>query len=326
GVSWRIVVPDLKAAWEAIERGDKPEMGQKGTSFRRWAGELKAEASNPERVKEMGYWEETLGDGEPGSWGGVKQERDTIDSAGQLQVRVPVRVTRRLLTEVPGVFHGTINDVLLTGLYLAVRRWRREKDGSQNEAVLVEVEGHGREEIFAGIDLTRTGGWVTRLYPVRLEVEGIDLEQALGGGRALGQAVKRIKGQLRKGPGGGLGYGMLRYLNRETGNRMRELSRPSIGFNYLGRIGLQAEEAGAWTVAWEWGGLFGGVERGMELGHILSVDAVTMDRAEGPEMVANWKWSKTSLREEDVRELAEGWFQARESLVRYGGEPGGGGL
>ena len=82
--------------------------------------------------------------------------------------------------------------------------------------VLLDLEGHGREEVFADVDLSRTVGWFTSLYPVRLDAGGLDLEEALAGGPALGRAVKTIKEQLRAVPDKGLGYGLLRYLNCET--------------------------------------------------------------------------------------------------------------
>ena len=86
--------------------------------------------------------------------------------------------------------------------------------------MLVDLEGHGREPMADGIDLSRTVGWFTSLYPVRLDVGPIDLDVALGGGAAMGDALKRVKEQLRAIPGRGLGYGLLRYLHAEAGPRL----------------------------------------------------------------------------------------------------------
>ena len=88
----------------------------------------------------------------------------------------------------------------------------------------------------ADIDLTRTVGWFTSLYPVRLDPGPLDLEEALAGGPALGRALKTIKEQLRAVPGKGLGYGLLRYLNGETAAALAGLPVPQLGFNYLGRF------------------------------------------------------------------------------------------
>ena len=102
--------------------------------------------------------------------------------------------------------------------------------------MLLDLEGHGREEVFADLDLSRTVGWYTSQFPVRLELGGLDVEAALGGGEALGRTLKSIKEQLRALPNNGLGYGLLRYLNRETAPQLALHAPPQIGFNYLGRV------------------------------------------------------------------------------------------
>ena len=121
--------------------------------------------------------------------------------------------------------------------------------GGRSGAVLVDLEGHGREEPSAGVDLSRTVGWLTSLCPVRLDIGGIDLDEALAGGAALGRALKLIKEQLRALADNGLGYGLLRYLNPETASHLSGYAAPQIGFNYLGRL---AAAAGAdWAPAAE---------------------------------------------------------------------------
>ena len=87
------------------------------------------------------------------------------------------------------------------------------RPGLRGHAVLLDLEGHGREEMFADVDLSRTVGWFTSLFPVRLDPGALDLEEAHGGRAALGRALKIIKEQLRALPDNGLGYGVLRYLN-----------------------------------------------------------------------------------------------------------------
>ena len=92
-----------------------------------------------------------------------------------------------------------------------------------SHAVLLDLEGHGREEIFADVDLSRTVGWFTSLFPVRLDPGALDLDEALAGGPALGRALKLIKEQLRALPDNGLGYGLLRYLNPQTASQLARL-------------------------------------------------------------------------------------------------------
>ena len=175
-------------------------------------------------------------------------KRDDFATTRHFTLTLPAEVTFPLLTSVPAVFHGRVNDVLLTALVVAVASWRRRHPpGQRTNAVLIDLEGHGREELFAGVDHSRTVGWFTSLFPVRLDVGELDLEQALQGGAALGQALKRIKEQLRALPEAGLGYGLLRYLNQETALDLAALASPQIGFNYLGRFGQP--DATEWGIA-----------------------------------------------------------------------------
>ena len=330
GVSWRILVPELAGAFEAIAAGRPPELEPCGTSFRHWARRLRAAAREPGRLEELPYWKATLSepDALPGDEA-LEPQEDALASVRHLTLRLPAEVTVSLLTTVPAAFHGRVNDVLLTALVVAVAGWRRRRapgKGTSN-AVLIDLESHGREEqLFEGVDLTRTVGWFTSLFPVWLDAGGLDLEEALRGGAALGEALKRIKEQLRRVPGGGLGYGLLRYLNPESAAALSGLAGPQIGFNYLGRFGASA--AAGWGVAPEAGAVLGLSASDSELppAHALEVNAVTLEEGNGPELSATWSWSGGALLcEEAVSDLAHGWFGALEALAGHSAKPGAGG-
>jgi non-ribosomal peptide synthase protein (TIGR01720 family) len=255
--------------------------------------------------------------------GELDAARDTAGTAGHLALTLPAELTGALLTRVAAAFHGGINDVLLTGLVVAVAQWCRRRGASASAAVLLDLEGHGREEIFADVDLSRTVGWFTSLYPVRLDVAGIDLEEALAGGPALGRALKSIKEQLRRVPDHGLGYGLLRYLNRTTGGELAGYGGAQLAFNYLGRFA--AAGTAEWAAAAEADVLGGGGDAGMALGHALEVNALTLDGSQGARLTAHWSWAPALLHEEEVADLARGWFAALAALVRHGSAPGAGG-
>ena len=113
--------------------------------------------------------------------------------------------------------------------------------------MLVALEGHGREEdVVPGADLSRTVGWFTSIFPVRLDPGPVDVADALAGGPAAGSALKRVKEQLRAVPDRGLGYGLLRHLNPETAAELAALPAPQISFNYLGRFAVGHRPA-HWT-------------------------------------------------------------------------------
>ena len=192
--------------------------------------------------------------------------------------------------------------------------------------MLLDLEGHGREEeLFEDVDLSRTVGWFTSLYPVRLDPGALDLADAVLGGAALGRALKIVKEQLRAVPGKGLGYGLLRYLNRQTSAELRDIGAPQLGFNYLGRF---ADANGSdWSAAPE--GLElrpSGSDPAMPLAHAIEIDALTLDGAEGPRLVANFGFAGRLFDEASVRLLAEGWFGVLAALARHSAQARAGGL
>jgi len=323
GVSWRILVPDLAGAWEAIAGGRGPALGPRGTSLRRWSQRLMSHAQDERRVGELLFWRGMLSAPSVSLVdGSLDRERDLAGTAGHLTLTLPAEVTGALLTRVPAAFHGGINDVLLTALVVALAQWCRRHGRGLGQAVLIDLEGHGREEVFNDIDLSRTVGWFTSLYPVRLDIGGLDLAQALAGGPALGRAFKSIKEQLRQVPDNGLGYGLLRYLNGETGGELAQYPQPQIGFNYLGRFA--APGTGDWGAAPESGAL-GTDDPAAALAHVLEVNALTLDGADGATLSASWRWAPALLSEAEVSALARGWFAVLEALVRHAAAPGAGG-
>src|ERR1700738_1194491 len=323
GVSWRILLPDLAAAWQAVMRGQAPVLAGRGTSFRRWAHRLVGEAHNSERAGELSFWRaQQSGPAVSLVEGGLDPARDRLGRAGHLTLALPSAITDALLGRVPAAFHGGINDVLLTALTLAIVNWGRRGGPHKRTAAVVDGEGDGREGIFADVDLSRTVGWFTSLYPLRLDVGTVDLSDALTGGPALGRAVKSIKEQLRAVPDNGLGYGLLRYLNARTGSELAVLGGPQIGFNYLGRF--PAPGSGDWTAADEPLTLASG-DAALPLAHCIEVNALTLDGSAGATLTAHWSWSAALFSQAEAGDLAQGWFEVLAALVRHADRPGAGG-
>ncbi|MBB6255445.1 condensation domain-containing protein, partial [Nitrospirillum iridis] len=324
GVSWRILMPDLTTAWQAAVAGRPPRFAPVGTSFRRWAQVLAAEALTPRRESELSFWTSMLSAGDA-----LLSERaldpvlDVVGTAGRLHLSLSAAVTEKVLARLPGLFHGRINDVLLTGFTLALVDWRRRLGHGEGTAVLIDIEGHGREEISDGLDLSRTVGWFTTLCPVRLD-PGARPDAALWGPAGLVRAVKRIKEQLRGLPDNGLGYGLLRYLNAEAGEVLARLPAPQVGFNYLGRF--PTSHGADRDATREAGALSAGGDASMPLFHAIDLDAVVIDEPAGPVLVARWSWAQGLFDESQVRALAEGWFRALEALAKLIDIPGAGGF
>ncbi|MGJ7609270.1 amino acid adenylation domain-containing protein [Variovorax sp. LT1R20] len=327
GVSWRILVPDLQAAWEAALQGRQVKQESQGTSLRRWARRLSEAATSPLRMAELPVWTRILGAPDPLlSPRPLDPALDTVETARRLTLTLPVALTSVLLTQVPALFHGRINDVLLTAFALAVADWRRRRAPSRDSRandVLFDLEGHGREEIFEGADLSRTVGWFTSLFPVRLDLQGIDLDDALRGGEHMGRALKQSKEQLRALPDNGLGFGLLRYLNRETADVLGTAT-PQIAFNYLGRF--SAPTAKDWATAPEAAALGGSADLQMALSHAIELDALTRDFTDGPQLSATWSWAGRLFSEDDIQALGRTWFRVLEALVSHVRQPAAGGF
>ncbi|MGH3873023.1 MAG: condensation domain-containing protein [Pseudonocardiaceae bacterium] len=324
GVSLRILLEDLASGAAQLTAGRAPVLQPCHTSFRRWAQLLAAQAHDPVRMRELAIWTAMLGGADPPlGQRALDPVRDTVSTCRELRLVLPARA-EPLLTSVPAAFHAGVDDVLLCGLVLAVTCWRRRRGQDDGHGcLLVDLEGHGRQEqVVDGVDLSRTVGWFTTVFPVRLDIAEVDVDDALAGGSAAGQALKRVKEQLRAVPDHGLGFGLLRYLNPGTGPVLAGLVTPQIAFNYLGRFAVP--DATDWAVLADSGlGRAGGTA--LPASHALSVNAWTEDRSDGPQLHVSWLWPAGLLPQDTVRELAEGWFQALGALATHAARPDAGG-
>lgn len=317
GVSWRVLLPDLAAAWQDVAAGRTPELAPVETSFARWSRLLAAQALEPAREAELPLWTGVLDGVEPLPLvRPLDPELDTAATVRELALRLDADRTGPLLSAVPAALGADVNDVLLTGLGLAVADWRTRHGDTAPSAVLVDVESHGRaQDVADDADLSRTVGWFTSVFPVRLDPGAVDLTDALSGGPSAGHALENVKAHFASLPSGGLGYGLLRYLNPRTAPVLAAADSPQIEFNYLGRFGIP--EATDWSYAPEEDDADIGPEPAMREGHALSINVVTEDRADGPVLAAHWSWPDGVLSEEAVRDLAETWFTALRALVDH---------
>lgn len=317
GVSWRILLTDLAAAWNDVAAGRSVQLAPVDASFRRWADALTERAADPAREAELPLWTGILNDA-PGLPLRRPLDRalDVVQTVQELRLTLPTELTEPLLGSVPAAFAAGINDVLLTALALAVSDWRgRHGDTDGGNAVLVDLEGHGREEQLAGdADLSRTVGWFTSVFPVRLDTGSVGLSDVLAGGPAAEQAIAMVRDHLDALPDAGMGYGLLRYLNPRTRPVLAHYAPPQIEFNYLGRF--DHSEATEWSVAEENDAADVANDALMPKGYCLVVDVTTWDLPAGPELGAIWSWPGGVLSENAVRDLAETWFRALAALVR----------
>jgi non-ribosomal peptide synthase protein (TIGR01720 family) len=228
-VSWRILLADVERGYEQAERGAELSFGAKTTSYQQWAAQLQEYARSEEVSAQAAYWRKCCERAAAAAGLPVA----AVERAGEGQnlvrdemtvsVELGVEETRALQREVGEGYRAQLEEVLLCAVLEACRRWSGER------VQVVEMEGHGREEISREVDVTRTVGWFTAKYPVVVE---------LSASGAVVESLQRVKEALRGIPKKGLGYGLLRYLGESVAVR-EELKRGEVwqmSFNYLGQF------------------------------------------------------------------------------------------
>nr|WP_009948742.1 non-ribosomal peptide synthetase [Saccharopolyspora erythraea] len=309
GVSWDVLVSDLRAAWESVRAGRPVRLEPVGTSFRHWAHVLRDSAAG--RQGELPMWTDITSH-ESTPFGGLALDftRDVRGSARTLTRELPAELTGKLLTDVAAAVRARANEVLLAGLATGLADVQRRWDTGES-AVVVELEGHGREEIAERLDLSRTVGWFTSAYPVPLDsgVRGVD---ELADGRTRARVLKRVKEQLRGVPDNGIGYGILR-------ESLPAHPAPQIGFNYLGRFG-GGEAAADWAA--DGSALGGGADAGLPLSYPLEIDAITEEHPSGPRLRITCTWAGALLDEDRVAELVDAWLEALRLLAEQTADAG----
>ncbi|MFE9921507.1 non-ribosomal peptide synthase/polyketide synthase [Streptomyces sp. NPDC005774] len=297
-VSWRVILEDLDAAHRALRAGAPPDLGAKTTSFREWARRLAAHTADGGFDDEITHWSALRPTALPTdlTGGNTAADEETVT------VTLGSEDTRRLLQDVPDAYRTRVNDVLLCALGRVLARWTGQ------DRVVVALEGHGREDLFDDVDLARTVGWFTTMFPV-----GLDVPRDAG----LGAALKTVKENLRAVPRGGVGYGALRHLHPTAGRELPEL--PQVGFNYLGQQDWNAAEGG--LLRTPHGGLTGDMDRSADRPHLIDV----LGRVTDKRLEFTWSYSRNAHRHDTVARLAAETAEELREIVRHCAEPGAGG-
>ncbi|MFJ4527361.1 amino acid adenylation domain-containing protein [Streptomyces nigrescens] len=307
GVSWRILQEDLRTAWEAVRHGRTPQLQRTGTSFPQWAKALVQYAHHPSVLGDFSRWHAVPED-PPVAGRALDGEVDTEETRRRHSATLSGALTARLVTDATAAFDCSVHELLLTAFALAAADWREGPD-----ALLVDLEGHGREEFAANLDLSRTVGWFTTLFPVVLD-PGCSWADARTDPAALDGAVAMVRSCVRDAPRAGLTHGLLRYLNPQTGPALAARPSPQFAFNYLGRFDVGGD--GDWAVPADSSVLGPATGGKLAMGHTVEIDAVINDHPDGPRLVAHWSWPGELLTEERVSGLARRWFDVLEALAR----------
>jgi len=294
GVSWRILLEDLQLVYQHLSQGHSIQLPLKTTSFHDWSNRLMEYAQSDALKQELGYWLEQSRSTLAPIPVDCFESSNTVAEARTVSVALNEAETIALLQDIPATYRTQINDVLLTALVQAFAPWTGKR------SLWVDLEGHGREDLFDHVDLSRTVGWFTTLFPVLLDI---------GESANPGEALKAIKEQLRRIPNRGIGYGILRYLTAKEIS-LRQQPDAEIRFNYLGQTDQAFQSP-----------LFGLAQDSMGAGrslkgnrrYRLDINAAIY----GNQLHLDWIYSKTIHQQTTIAALAERFIAALRSLITH---------
>ncbi|WP_199886299.1 non-ribosomal peptide synthetase [Dickeya sp. ws52] len=309
GVSWRVLLPELRQAAEAAMAGQPAVLPAEECSLVDWSASLKGQVAA--RRAELPLWQSALAASLP-----QLGQRRLDPSRDQEQTR---RLSRRVLdngltdavlTTLPERYQARVDEILLGALVLACHR----RFGVQ--PLRLALESHGRIDTPEGLDLGRTVGWLTAEYPVCIDASAAD---------ATPWAILRsVKGALRAVPDRGVGYGVLRYLDAQSADALAALEEhaPEILFNYLGRF--DADE-GPWSPRRSeryFRDAFAVAQAPtIPLSHPLDINIFVDEQGEQPQLAIHWGWAHGVFDAEDIDALHQGMMQAIEAWRDLAGSP-----
>ncbi|BAS60156.1 amino acid adenylation domain-containing protein (plasmid) [Leptolyngbya boryana NIES-2135] len=295
GVSWRVLLEDLQTIYQQLRDVQPIKLPAKTTSFKRWAEQLVNYAQSESLQQEQSFWLTQLQKPIPPLPVDFPGGTNTVAQARTVTVTLNSAETQTLLQDVPAAYSTQINDVLLTALVQAFAAW------TGKPSLLVELEGHGREDMIEGVDVSRTVGWFTAVFPVLLELDSrVDSAQAL----------KAVKEQLRQIPNRGVGYGLLRYLNSgEIAESLRKLPQAEVSFNYLGQFDRSFAASSLFGLAQESSGSCHGLQD--RRSHLFEIDGMITDG----QLQMVWTYSEALHHPATVEGLAQRFLEKLRSLI-----------
>nr|WP_237179239.1 non-ribosomal peptide synthetase [Paenibacillus sp. MMS18-CY102] len=282
GVSWRILLEDLATAYEQAQQGQTVQLPEKSDSFQYWSEQLHAYANSAAMEKQLAYWQAI----EQTPVKPLPKDRDVsvtwTHECDIVHVQLEREATAQLLGEAHRAYGTEMNDLLLAALSKAIQEW------AGIDELVLHMEGHGREALIPDVNITRTVGWFTSMYPVKLSA---------GTGNGWGTRIKQVKEELRQVPSKGMGYGMLRYVSENY--TLAGQLKPEIVFNYLGQFDSDLSEGG-------WGNSPYAKATGNDIGmnekrqHVLDINGAVNEG----QLSFTIRYSKAQYERETLEQLA----------------------
>ena len=222
GVSWRILSEDFNLAYGMALENQEIHFINKTNSYKKWSEQLQKYSTYNKLLEELSYWKRIEETYVPSLPFDHDTEINLLRDCKTLSFKLTKEQTKQILTTVNKAYNTEINDILLVSLGLAYKEW------TGKSKLLINLEGHGREEVIQDIDISRTIGWFTTMYPHILEINS---------SHTLEYKIKYTKETLRKLPNKGFGYSVLKYLTPKKLKSAHSFkSKPQVNFNYLGQF------------------------------------------------------------------------------------------
>jgi amino acid adenylation domain-containing protein/non-ribosomal peptide synthase protein (TIGR01720 family) len=290
-VSWRILLEDLHTVYLQCSRGKPVQLPPKTTAFQQWAQRLVEHAASAELSPSLVH----LTNGAVALPVDHERGPNTAASADLVTAWLPIADTETLLKVLPAHRVHT-NEALLTVFAKTVIAW------TDQATLLVDVEGHGRVELFADLDLSRTVGWFTTIHPILLNMP----QEA-----SPRDALNVVKEQLRQISHHGLDYGVLRYLSPNSDFIKRMASQPAsaLCFNYVGHVDQALPRAAGFEWAPESYGPLHSPHRRRR--YVVEFNAFLTQRR----LRMDWNYSRNLHRRTTIEGLAERFVIALRELV-----------
>ncbi|MEM9276299.1 MAG: amino acid adenylation domain-containing protein, partial [Cyanobacteria bacterium P01_F01_bin.143] len=304
GISWRILLEDLAIAYKQLETKQSLQLPPKTTSYKSWGKTLEKYTQEIDIKSELDYWLNKKKIASIPIDKSASQETNTIASTKQISVSLDKVMTRSLLTEVPKTYKTNVEDILLTALVQSFYLWTNSKE------LLLDLENYGRGKIWENIDISRTVGWFTTIYPVRLQLDNFN---------QTGETIKSIKEQLRSYQDHGFNYSILKYLNPESTQELKQLSSSQIAFNYLGQLNPPPTESMIQGLATESPG-----SNRHPLGkrrYLLEINSAISDG----QLQITWVYSQNFHHQTTITKLADNFLESLKNLIKYCQSPEKGG-
>ncbi|MEO6868799.1 MAG: condensation domain-containing protein, partial [Ginsengibacter sp.] len=294
GVSWRILVEDLELLLNSIYSGKEINLGDKTSSYRQWYNALEKYSKSEKLLSQKRYWQNVSKSFIPLTVDKKYEGEVKAKNTARFNQRLSREKTNQLIHDVSHVYHTEINDLLLSALAKALFDWNK------SQKIIIGLEGHGREDISSEVDISRTVGWFTSLYPVLIQINEAESNKP-------GDLIRTVKEQLRQVPDKGLGYGVLTYINKDE--ILQDIQPWEIVFNYLGQVDNVVRESKWFSIAKELTGNGNSEEMGMT--EKLSINSII---TEG-ELAIHWTYSTMHYEEETISKLASNYISNLELLI-----------